>query len=115
MSDIKFENGEPTYKGSTVLKCFKDNGNGLLFRIVNDDEHKWAFYNDTTNYKMTVKAAFGKDSKIEALGNTTMHKDEESGEFKCELHIESMATEMFIEGEPNGFRISFEANPIPKA
>ncbi|KAG5509740.1 hypothetical protein GH5_05604 [Leishmania sp. Ghana 2012 LV757] len=115
MSEIKFENGSPSYCGNTVLKCFKDNGNGLLFRIVNEDEHKWAFYNDTTNYRMSVKVAFGKDSKIQAIGNTSMQKDEESGEFKCELEIAPLMTEMFIEGEPNGFKISFEANPIPKA
>ncbi|AYU77338.1 calpain-like cysteine peptidase [Leishmania donovani] len=115
MSEIKYENGQPGYSGNTVVKCFKDNGNGLLFRIVNDEEHKWAFYNDTTNYQMLVKVAFGKDSKIEAIGNTTMQKDEESGEFKCELEIAPTTTEMFIEGEPNGFKISFEANPIAKA
>ncbi|KPA77270.1 putative calpain-like cysteine peptidase putativecysteine peptidase Clan CA family C2 [Leptomonas pyrrhocoris] len=115
MSEINYENGQPTYTGDTVVKCFKDNGNGLLFRIVNNDEHKWAFYNDTTNYNMVVKVSFGKDSKIEALGNTKMEKDEESGEFKCVLQIAPTKTEMFIEGEPNGFKISFEANPIPKA
>ncbi|CAJ1006770.1 small myristoylated protein-3, putative [Leishmania guyanensis] len=115
MSEIKYENAQPTYSGNTVVKCFKDNGNGLLFRIVNDEEHKWAFYNDTTNYNMVVKVAFGKDSKVEPIGNTTMQRDEESGEFKCELEIAPMVTEMFIEGEPNGFKISFEANPIPKA
>ncbi|AIN96662.1 calpain-like cysteine peptidase, putative [Leishmania panamensis] len=115
MSEIKYENAQPTYSGNTVVKCFKDNGNGLLFRIVNDEEHKWAFYNDTTNYNMVVKVAFGKDSRVEPIGNTTMQRDEESGEFKCELEIAPMVTEMFIEGEPNGFKISFEANPIPKA
>ncbi|EPY31079.1 calpain-like cysteine peptidase [Strigomonas culicis] len=114
MSDIKYENGEPTYSGATVVKCFKDNGNGLLFRIVNEEEKKWAFYNDTTNYNMVVKVEFGKDSKIEALGNTRLERDESSGEFKCELHIAPTTTEMFISGEPNGFKIAFEANPIPK-
>ncbi|KAL7700395.1 calpain-like cysteine peptidase [Lotmaria passim] len=115
MSEISYENGQPAYTGDTVVKCFKDNGNGLLFRIVNNDEHKWAFYNDTTNYNMIVKVSFGKDSKIEAIGNTKMAKDEETGEFKCELHIAPTTTEMFIQGEPNGYKISFEANPIPRS
>lgn len=115
MSDIKYENGEPTYTGETIVKCFKDNGNGLLFRIVNDEEKKWAFYNDTTNYNMVVKVSFGKDSEITPIGNTKMEKDEESGEYKCELHVPPTSTEMFIEGKPNGFKIAFEANPIPRS
>ncbi|KPI86380.1 putative calpain-like cysteine peptidase putative cysteine peptidase Clan CA family C2 [Leptomonas seymouri] len=115
MSEISYENGQPAYTGDTVVKCFKDNGNGLLFRIVNNDEHKWAFYNDTTNYNMVVKVSFGKDSKLEAIGNTKMTKNNETGEMICEVTVAPVSTEMFIEGEPNGFKISFEANPIPKA
>lgn len=111
--DIKYENGQPGYKG-TVTKCFKDNGNGLLFRIVNEEEKKWAFYNDTTTYNMVVKVSFGKDSKVQALGKTTMERDAESGEFKCVLQIPPTTTEMFVEGEPNGFKINFEANPVPQ-
>lgn len=81
-NDIAFENGQPEYTGQ-IIKCFKDNGNGLLFRIVNDAEKKWAFYNDTLNYNMTVRVTFGKESKIEKLGNTIMQRDDETGEFKC--------------------------------
>lgn len=112
---ITFENGQPKYTGENTIKCFKDQGNGLLFRIVNDAEKKWAFYNDTTTYNMVVRVSFGKDSRIKALGNTRMTRDEESGEFKCELSIAPTATEMFIEGDVNGFKMNFEANPIPRS
>ncbi|CAD2219313.1 Domain of unknown function (DUF1935), putative [Angomonas deanei] len=112
--EIKYENGEPTYNGATVKKCFKENGNGLLFQIINDEEKKWAFYNDTKNYKMIVKVAFGETSKITALGKTTQEVDPETKEIKCELEIAPGATEMFIEGEPNGFKIGYNAEPIPK-
>ncbi|AAZ12471.1 calpain-like cysteine peptidase, putative [Trypanosoma equiperdum] len=114
MSDITYENGSPTYTGNTVLKCFRENGNGLLFRIVNDEEKKWAFYNDTKDYNMVVKVAFGKDSTVQPLGNTKMEKDTATGEFKCEVKIAPLATEMFIEGVPNGYKISYEADPIPQ-
>lgn len=113
--EITYENGQPTYQGTKVVKCFKDQGNGLFFRIVNEDEQKWAFYNDTTNYNMKVVVVFGKDSDIEALGSTKMERNDDSGEYNCELTVAPLATEMFIEGEPNGFKISFEATPIPKA
>lgn len=110
-SEIVYENGKPTCEGNTVIKCFKDNGNGLLFRIVNDEDKTWAFYNDTLSYYMIVKVTFGKDSEIEPMGKTTMERDAETGEYKCELVICPTETEMFIKGVPNGFKISFEANP----
>lgn len=109
-AEINYENGKPTFEADKVTKCFKDNGNGLLFRMENSEKKQWAFYNDTKNYDMVVKVSFGKDSKIDALGKTKM-ETAESGEFNCELEIEPMATEMFISGEPNGFKISFAANP----
>ncbi|KAH9597936.1 protein of unknown function DUF1935 [Trypanosoma melophagium] len=114
MSDIKYENGKPTFEGETVVKCFKDNGNGLLFRIVNEAKKQWAFYNDTKDYNMVVKLAFGKDSSVKPLGKTKMETDPSTGEFKCELHVAPLETEMFIDGTPNGYKINFEANPIPK-
>ena len=115
MSDnITFENGTPSYSGNTVVKCFKDNGNGLLFRIENDLELKWAFYNDTTNYNMTVKGVFRKTEKIVPLGNTKMTRDEETGDFTCELQVAPTTTEMFIQGEPNGYQFSYNAQLIPK-
>lgn len=108
-----YENGKPTVGGpdATIIKCFKDNGNGLLFRITDEEEKIWAFYNDTANYHMIVKANFGKDSEIEAAGKTSMERDADSGEYKCELTIAPMETEMFIKGTPNGFKICYEANP----
>lgn len=112
-TEIVFENGKPTYEGSVIVKCFKDNGNGLLFRIVNSDEKSWAFYNDTQHYYMFVRATFGKDSEIEPLGKTTFERDTETGEFKCETVINPTETEMFIRGLPNGFKLAFEANPNP--
>lgn len=112
-AEINYENGRPTYEGAVVIKCFKDNGNGLLFRILNNEEKSWAFYNDTQSYYMIVRATFGKDSEIEPLGKTTFERDSETGEFKCELMINPTETEMFIRGTPNGFKLAFEANPNP--
>lgn len=109
---VSFENGNPTFQGTMVSPCFKENGNGLLFRIINEPDKTWAFYNDTIIYSMTVRYVFGKESQISILGNTQMEQDPATGEYKCELTIEPLQTEMFIQGTPNGFRVNFEAIPV---
>lgn len=112
--EITYLNGQPTYTGDLVLRCFVGNNNGLLFRIVNEKEYRWAFYNDTTNYNMTVKVAFGGLSKVEPLMNTRMHRNEWTTEYEFEVTVRPGATELFMEGEPDGFKISFEAQRISK-
>lgn len=101
----------PTYKGTQCTKCFKTEGNGLLFRIVNENEKKWAFYNDTENYRMHVQASFGSRSSIEALNNARMYKDDD-GRFIVEVTVDPYATEMFIHGDVNGFKMAYNAQPI---
>lgn len=39
---------------SGVIPCFQDHGNGLLFRLVDDNLDIWAFYNDTVHLVMTA-------------------------------------------------------------
>lgn len=109
---VHFENGQPGFQGTMVTPCFKENGNGLLFRVINEADKTWAFYNDTIIYSMVVRYVFGKESQIEILGNTHMEMDPSTGEYKCELQIEPQQTEMFIRGTPNGFRVNFEAIPV---
>jgi hypothetical protein len=111
---VTYINGQPTYTGDVVMRCFLGNNNGLLFRIVNRKEYRWAFYNDTTNYNMTVKVCFGGLSKVEPLMHTTMHRNEWTTEFEFEVKVAPGSTEMFMEGEPDGFRISYEVERISK-
>ncbi|TPP55079.1 hypothetical protein CGC20_37620 [Leishmania donovani] len=105
------QHGGPTYKGTYCNKCFKTEGNGLLFRIVNEHEKKWAFYNDTEDLRIRVRATFGARSKIEALGNANMYKDDD-GRYVVEVTVDPQATEMFIQGDVNGFRVLYDAQPI---
>ncbi|KAG5503828.1 hypothetical protein JIQ42_07345 [Leishmania sp. Namibia] len=104
------QHGSPTYKGTYYSKCFKTEGNGLLFRIINDHEKKWAFYNDTEEYRMLVHATFGARSHIEALDNATMHQDDD-GRYVVEVTVAPQATEMFIQGDVNGFKVVYDAEP----
>lgn len=104
-------NGSATYKGTYVSKCFKTQGNGLLFRIVNEPEKRWAFYNDTKDYSMHVRATFGSRSRIQALGNARLEVNSE-GRFVVEVTVQPLETEMFIEGDVNGFKIMYNAEPV---
>lgn len=101
----------PTYKGTHAVKCFKTEGNGLLFRIINEVDDHWAFYNDTTDYRMHVHATFGSRSSIKPLGNAKLEKDENDKHI-VEITIEPLATEMFIAGKVNGFKMLYSAEPL---
>ncbi|RNE96320.1 calpain-like cysteine peptidase, partial [Trypanosoma rangeli] len=93
---VVYVNGRPTFEGDEVVKGF-DEGNGLLFRIVNNKKRQWAYYNDTTEYEMHVKVNFGEDCDIRALGKTHLEKLD-SGEYLATVVIYPCETEMFIEG-----------------
>lgn len=101
----------PTYKGTYCNKCFKTEGNGLLFRVVNEHEKKWAFYNDTEDFRMHIQATFGARSQIEPLDNATMSQTED-GRYVVEVTVEPQTTEMFIHGDVNGFKVLYNAQPV---
>ncbi|KAG5480763.1 hypothetical protein CUR178_05898 [Leishmania enriettii] len=95
-----------------VYRCF-DQQNGLLFRLVNNKRHMWAFYNDTTDYMMRVTVTFGPESSISALGKTRQTVlDEETGECRLVLDLEPGETQKFMRGEYNGFITCYDASPI---
>lgn len=96
-----------------VYRCF-DEGNGLLFRLVNETRHTWAFYNDTEEYTMYITVTFGHESMVKALGITkqVIH-DEETGHCTLELTVGPGETEPFMRGEYNGFVTAYDADPIP--
>ncbi|RNF00914.1 calpain-like cysteine peptidase [Trypanosoma conorhini] len=107
---VAYANGKPTFKGDEVVKGFNE-GNGLLFRIVNNKKKQWAYYNDTTEYEMHVKVTFGEDCDIKALGKTHLEKLD-SGEYLANVVVYPCETEMFIEGRVNGFKVRMDALPL---
>ncbi|RNF04744.1 META domain containing protein [Trypanosoma rangeli] len=108
---MPYLNGKPTYLGESVVPCFKGHGNGLMFRIVNADERKWAFYNDTTGYNMRVVVTFGLRSRVEGLSDTFLTVNED-GQQVAEALVAPGATVMFIAGHVNGYRCSYDAEPL---
>ncbi|KAL7698751.1 calpain-like cysteine peptidase [Lotmaria passim] len=100
--------GEPVYKGEAT-PCFDD---GLLFRIVEkNNNNRWSFYNDTTNTQMKVQFVFGKNSALRALENTDMVQLPD-GSYRATVTVYPMETELFVEGETNGFTSNIRALPL---
>lgn len=69
-SEVIFERGPPSVPYHAIYKCFKDKGNGLLFRLVDEVNPKWYFYNDTRDYLMTVEVDFADPHEVEPIGKT---------------------------------------------
>lgn len=111
VAPVEATNGTPQFKGTYAGKCFKTQGNGLLFRIVDEAANKWAFYNDTTDYRMQVQATFGSRSHIESLDRASMDTTED-GHYVVEVSVGPLATEMFIVGAVNGYKINYKAEPV---
>lgn len=118
---VKFENGMPTVPYDKIYRCFQNQGNGLLFRLVQEKENLWSFYNDTKDSLMKVRARFGSYSKINILGNATLAPSNDPdglGPRKEPLEIEVLLdvypgkTEAFISGLVNGFTIGFQSESL---
>ncbi|CAD2220197.1 Domain of unknown function (DUF1935)/Calpain family cysteine protease, putative [Angomonas deanei] len=105
---IVFQNGEPDIDGE-ITNCFKVPG--LLYRIVNRKTKTWAFYNDSLPYQVVVTCTFGKQSKIEALDNTKLTRDE-NGDYIAEVTVYPCETELFVKGFVNGFKSKLRADPL---
>lgn len=111
VAEVEATQSGPTFKGTHVVKCFKTEGNGLLFRIINEVDDQWALYNDTPDYRMHVHATFGSRSTIKALGNSKLERDDKD-KYVVECTIEPGATEMFVVGKVNGFKMLYSAEPL---
>lgn len=97
----------------SVYRCFGE-GNGLLFRLVDQQHHQWAYYNDTRRYNMMVTVTFGHESMVhpmsEKVESTILVP--ETGSCRLEATIGPGEVVPFMKGEYNGFKTSYEALPI---
>lgn len=96
-----------------VYRCFAE-GNGLLFRLVDDSHHQWAYYNDTRKYNMDISVTFGHESAVFPLGEGVQKTllNPESGSCRLEATVGPGELLLFMRGEYNGFKTLYEANPI---
>lgn len=103
-----FRYGAPVYKGETT-SCFDD---GLLFRIVETgNKGRWSFYNDTLTTQMRVQFVFGKSSALKSLDNTEI-EELPDGSYRATVTVYPLETELFVEGEPNGFTSNIRPQPL---
>ncbi|KAH8612475.1 putative calpain like protein [Trypanosoma vivax] len=107
---VEFKNGAPKLKGNEVVKCFNE-GNGLLFRIVDSKTGRWGYYNDTVDYEMRVSVTFGEGSSLKALGKTKIERLA-SGEQVATVVVMPRETELFVEGHVNGYKAKMDALPL---
>lgn len=114
--DVEFENGIPKVSYNKIYRCFKNNGNGLLFRLVDAEHKRWYFYNDTRDFIMTVKVSFANKKEVVPIGNTTVDAAATEAVLPdgvaYTLTIPPRRTEAFIEGSPDTFTLGFAAESI---
>lgn len=116
--DVVFEYRRPTVPYDKIYKCFKNNGNGLLFRLVDEKARRWYFYNDTRGFMMKVSVVFANAAEVMPLGQTAAGAAPPGAGDKsllCVLLIAPGQTEPFIEGEPVTYTLDFAAEPIAVA
>ncbi|KEG15677.1 hypothetical protein DQ04_00011440 [Trypanosoma grayi] len=113
-SEVSFVNGQPGFAYSNVYRCFPDQGNGLLFRLVNAKK-QWAFHNDTQEMLFHVTALLGKGSKVKPLGRASLVAEPEDSEwgYQVTVTVDAGRTERFLEGTVEGFLLDFASDPVP--
>ncbi|CBH15240.1 hypothetical protein, conserved [Trypanosoma brucei gambiense DAL972] len=110
-----YQNGQPDTKvmlrWEKVYRCFKNRGNGLLFRLVGDNDRRWGFYNDTTDFIITVTVSFENGETVKTLGNTSVSEDPELGKVFT-LEVAPLSTEVFVFGDLSGYKTRFAARSV---
>ncbi|KAG5506488.1 hypothetical protein JKF63_05991 [Porcisia hertigi] len=83
---------------------------GLLYRIVDEGAGRWAFYNNSKDYEFHIKYLFGADSRLKALGNTTIEEQDDG--ILAEMVVYPLETKDFVEGIVDGYESKLEALPL---
>ncbi|KAG5464895.1 hypothetical protein LSCM4_00341 [Leishmania orientalis] len=106
-------NGAPSLSGDEASACFQE-GNGLLFRIIDKQFKRWAFYNDTTDYAMVVHFSIGRNSAVEWGPSVTgrVTQAEGTGRYEGELVVLPLATEVLMTGCVSGYRMRYTATAL---
>ncbi|KAK7197732.1 calpain-like cysteine peptidase, Clan CA, family C2 [Novymonas esmeraldas] len=83
---------------------------GLLYRIADEDEGRWAFYNNSKDYEFHIKYLFGADSRLDALGDTTVEVQDDG--ILAEMVVYPLETKDFVQGTIDGYESKLEALPL---
>ena len=102
--EFVFKIGKPTQEGEVIAHF----NNGGFFRIVNREEKKWSFYNDSQNHEVHIKVTVGPKSKLERLGNTVEEDTEDGGKLYTLVVYPAQTEEMF-KGDKDWFKFTINA------
>lgn len=83
---------------------------GLLYRIADQNEGRWAFYNNSKDYEFHIKYLFGADSHLEALGDATLEVQDDG--ILAEMVVYPLETKDFVQGTIDGYESKLEALPL---
>ncbi|KAG5480760.1 hypothetical protein CUR178_05895 [Leishmania enriettii] len=83
---------------------------GLLYRITDEETSRWAFYNNSKDYEFHLKYLFGADSRLEALGDTTLEMQDDG--ILAQTVVYPLETKDFVQGTIDGYESKLEALPL---
>jgi hypothetical protein len=83
---------------------------GLLYRYSDESTGCWTFYNNSKDYEFHIKYLFGADSRLEALGDTTMETQDDG--ILAEMVVYPLETKKFVQGTIDGYESKLEALPL---
>ncbi|CCW60478.1 unnamed protein product [Phytomonas sp. EM1] len=110
--DLQFKQ-KPRCRFDKAYKCFKENDNGLFFRLVDSPNKTWYFHNDTKESLMTATVEFDDGEAVSPLGETeTLGVPEHNPRGVIfRLSVKPGVTAPFLKGDPASFRLRFTAEP----
>ncbi|CBZ14621.1 conserved hypothetical protein [Leishmania braziliensis MHOM/BR/75/M2904] len=83
---------------------------GLLYRIIDEQEGCWAFYNNSKDYEFHIKYLFGADSHVNALSDTAVTVQDDG--ILAEVSVYPLETKDFVRGMIDGYESKLEALPL---
>ncbi|RNC54230.1 calpain-like cysteine peptidase [Trypanosoma cruzi] len=117
---VRFKHGSPLplRGGDDVIPIplCTDGGGGVVFcyRIISVDGRLWRFYNDTVAYELEVVCVFSANSKIEALGLTTL-RERSDGRAEVRLVLHPGDTQEFIYGDVERYEEDIRLRHLSRA
>lgn len=104
-----FWNGKPSVPFQHAYRCFQE-GNGLLFRVVDENTGTWSFYNDTIHYTMTATIEIGRKSVFTTLDGAQVPYNNRTKQYEGELVIPPLTTKRLLQGKIKGFNLAYTAD-----
>lgn len=107
-----FWNGKPSVPYTHAYRCFQE-GNGLMFRLVDQATGTWSFYNDTLYYTITARIELGKRSKFAALDGASLSFNSVTNLYEGSVTVPPRTTQRLLQGRVKGYDVYYTADGGP--